>query len=453
MKTIFISCFHPYTSRNILSTDAFDELVKQHDLRIVLFVNAHKKEYIAKIFGRQNVVVEGIDSHAPSRRRSVLIMKRLAKYCLDSDSVRIQRYMKWRFEKKYAYLLMALCAKMVSASPLARRLMRWLDYQVAEKDKYRAYVEKYRPDRVVITDILNERDVEFAQNAHYFGVPVIGMVRSWDNLTLHGLMRIVPEKLLVASEEVKRQAEVLNDCPPETVEIVGVAHYDKYLRGPTMSREQFKKEMGVTEPQKIVLCAPIGDFYITDNTTDPFVLSLLASLDARVIVRFSPTVPVRHLENATPYPNMVFDRPGVNFRGRDIGDQELSFEDDNRLLNELAYSDVVVCGPSTVALDAVFLDRPVIIVNFHPDRRTYYTGIARRYDYDHFKFAIRCGAFRVANSKEELLTLIDEYAKDPARDSEGRERLRRAHCGPRDGKSGLRIARAVINFFSPKNHG
>ncbi len=447
MKTIFLSSFHPYTSRNLLATNALKDLANKNDLRILIFVNAHKKEYITKMFGAPNVIVEGVSLTAPSRRFPTLIMKRLAKYCLNSESVRIQRYMKWRFEKKYGYLLMSGLAAIVSSSRLLRRAMRALDYRVAEKDRFASFFDTYHPDLLVITDILNERDVELAQNARYFKTPIVGMVRSWDNLTLHGLMRILPEKLLVASSEIKRLAQTLDDCPPESVEMVGVAHYDKYFYGPTKSREQFLQEIKLKGNGSMILFAPTGDFYISDNITDSYVVSLLSSLKDEVIVRFSPTVPVKNMDNAEPSSNMVFDRPGVNFRGKDIGDQELSEEDDSRLLNEIMYSDVVICGPSTVALDAVFLDKPVIIIGFHPDERTYYTGIAKRYDFDHFKLAISTGAFRVARSKEELFSLLEAYEKNPKLDAEGRQRLRNLYCGPKDGKSGARIAKVIYDMI------
>lgn len=449
MKTIFISCFHPYTSRNILSTDAFRLLARAQDLRIVLFVHHNKKAYITAHFGGTHTIVEGISFHAPSsKHRTMLVMKRLAKFCLDSNSVRIQRYMKWKFEKRYLYLFLSFVSKAISRSRMLRAFMRALDYYMAEKDRYGGYFQTYDPDAVIITDVLNERDVELAQNARFFGIPIVGMVRSWDNLTLHGLMRFLPDLLLVASEEIKKQAEVLNDCPDEKVKIVGVPHYDKYVQGAKISRQDFFKSTGLDGSRPTVFYAPIGDFYIADNTSDRHVISLLNGIDANVIVRFSPTVPVKDMEHAKPLSvNIYFDRPGVNFSPHTIGDQELSEQDDDLLLHELLYSDVIICGPSTVALDAVFLDKPVIIINFHPEARGYYDGIARRYDYDHFKFAIRCGAFRVANSKEELFSLIKQYKKNSALDAHARAVLRTAYCGPRDGMSGARIARTIIGFL------
>jgi CDP-glycerol glycerophosphotransferase (TagB/SpsB family) len=154
------------------------------------------------------------------------------------------------------------------------------------------------------------------------------------------------------------------------------------------------------------------------------------------------------MAKAAPPPHAIFDRPGINFTKEDIADQELSGEDDDRLLHEILFSEVVICGPSTVALDAVFLDKPVIIANFHPDKRGYYDGIRRRYDYDHFRFAIKCGAFRLASSKEELFSLIRDYRENSSRDAGARAILRRAYCGPSDGRSGERVARAVIGMVS-----
>lgn len=449
MKTIFVSCFHPYTSRNILSTDAFRLLVRAQDLRIVLFVHDNKTAYIKTNFADAHTIVEGISFNAPSSKSwAMLVMKRFAKFCLDSNSVRIQRYMKWKFEKKYVYLFLSFISKAVSHSRMLRACMRAFDYHMAEKDRYGMYFQAYHPDVVIITDVLNERDVELAQNARFFNVPVVGMVRSWDNLTLHGLMRFLPDLLLVASEEIKKQAEVLNDCSDNKVNIVGVAHYDKYVQGAKISREEFFRSAGLNSSRPTIFYAPIGDFYIADNTTDRHIVSLLGGMSANIIVRFSPTVPVKDMEGTLPLSaNVYVDRPGVNFTKQSIGDQELSEQDDDRLLHELLYSDVIICGPSTVALDAVFLDKPVIIINFHPDARGYYDGIARRYDYDHFKFAIDCGAFRLANSKEEFFSLIEQYKKDSSLDAKARAVLRTAYCGPHDGMSGARIARAIVDFL------
>ena len=455
MKTIFIASFHPYTGRNILQTKAFELLKARADLRIVIFVPKYKKEYFDKNFSRPNVIIEGVDFDFPSKRSLSLIMKRIAKYGLFSNSTRLERERKRAMDGRILYYLAtALLAIALSRlgwlSKLKRRVMRRVDYRLSSKDRYRVYFEKYRPDLVWATDIQSERDVELLHNAKFFGIKSVASVRAWDNLTLHGLIRALPGTLLVQAEKIKEQAMMYDDMPPGKIKVVGVAHYDRYLSETSETNEEFLKSLGFSPSKSFILWTPIGDNYLENNDTDPYVFDILGNTDANVLVRFSPTIPVKQMEGAKPFSNMVFDYPGVNFKPGIIGDQEMSEEDDLRLIKEIYFSDVVVGGPTTVALDAVFMDKPVILIGFHPTPKTYLEGILRRYDYDHFKFAIECGAFTVAKSREELLKYIDEFAKNPQAKSREREILRNAYCGPADGKSGERIAEAINKLIYAK---
>ncbi|MEK7090179.1 MAG: hypothetical protein AAB930_01175 [Patescibacteria group bacterium] len=457
MKTIFIASFHPYIARNILATRAFGLLAEQSDLRFVIFCLGYKKEYFEKRFGRENVIIEGVNFDFPSKRLSSFAMKRIAKYGLYSTSTLLERERKKAMDGRLLYylataLLAIALSRLGFVSRLKRRIMRIADYQLSDKDRYRIYFEKYRPDLVWVTDIQSERDVELLHNAKFFGVKTIANVRAWDNLTLHGLIRVLPDLLFAQAEKIKEQAIKYDDMPSEKIRVVGVAHYDRYMAEPHQSKNGFLTSLGfsgiqLSDEKPLILWTPIGDNYLDSNDTDLYTCKVLGSIRANVVARFSPTIPVKQMEDVRPSDNMVFDRPGVNFRPGIIGDQEISEGDDERLIEEIYFSNVVVCGPTTVALDAVFMDKPVILIGFHPRQLSYLGGILRRYDYDHFKFAIECGAFTVAKSREELLKYIDEYARNPQAKSREREILRNAYCGPADGKSGERIAKVVLSML------
>ncbi len=449
MKTIFISSFHPYISRNILATDAFSILVAEPNVRIVLFTFEYKKDYFQKKFGHSNVIIEGIQLPPPSKKFFSLVMKRLAKFGLDSHSVSIERRIKLEREGKFFYFIFAtIIAKFFTNIRLLRTIMRAIDFRVAAPYRFSEYFVRYKPDVVLITDIQNERDVELAHNARYFKIPSIGMVRSWDNLTTHGILRVVPDKLLAPSARVKEQAIKINDVPAERVEVVGISHYDKYAKGPKISREEFFALYDLPIEKKLIFCTVIGDVYIPNNTTDPYVLKLLSSLDVNIIVRFSPTVKVSALDGVKPYPNMRFDRPGVSFFDSKIDDQELGDKDDDNLMHGIYYSDLVVCGPSTIVLDAAFFNKPIVLTGaFHPYKRKYLEG-EHRYDYSHFLPFIACGAGKLPRSSDEFLKAIEKRLKNPALDAEGQECFRRVYCNFRDGKAGERIARAVLALIA-----
>jgi len=441
MKTIFLSSFHGIISRNILSTDALGKLTTHNDIRVVIFVIKDKKDFFKKHFEQNNVIIEPIPFGPPSTNSKFsLIMKRMAKFGLDSASTRIERRAKWKQEGKFLYFLnTSVLAWTMSHLSIARRAMRFLDYHLAVKDRYTSYIKKYQPDLIVVTDVQNERDVELMHAARYSQCPLIGMVRSWDNLTLHGLLRVLPDTLLVTSPRVRDLAITLHDMYPDRVEIIGIPHYDNYLRVQATEKKEFLERMGFNENKKTIFYTPISDYYIAKNDTDPYVLSLLEHLPLQIIVRFPPSLEVKGFEGHVPPENVFFDRPDVRFK-----EGGLNPEDDRNLMHGLAFSDIIVCGPSTIALDAMLFDKPTILINFHPKKLSYLESIARRYDYDHFIFAIKAGACKVAHSKEELFKYIDEYLTYPSRDSEGRQRLRNAYIGPCDGKSGARMANVVL---------
>lgn len=49
---------------------------------------------------------------------------------------------------------------------------------------------------------------------------------------------------------------------------------------------------------------------------------------------------------------MKIERPGVTFRPGAVKEAELSPDDDKRLADSLASSDILITGPSTMAIDA-----------------------------------------------------------------------------------------------------
>lgn len=443
MKTIFISSFHGYISRNILSTDALRMLASRDDIRVAIFVPQEKTDFFVKHFSGPRIQIEGVPFGPPSNYSFwSLLAKRVAKFGLDSSSTRIERRAKWKTEGKLLYFLSAsMLAFFLSRSQILRRLMRLVDYHVSTKKRYAAYFKQYNPDIIFITDMQNERDVELAHNATRLGVKIIGMVRSWDNLTLHGLLRFLPDTLLVTSPAVRDLAIALNDVPASRIEVVGVPHYDKYFSGPDTQKEDYFRNIGFGPAKKTCFWAPISDYYLAKNDIDPYVFQLLGKMPYQVLVRFSPSLEVKALENVPAYSNMKIDRPGLHFSN---AGSEMRREDDEHLMYELAFSDVVICGPSTLVLDAMVYDKPVILVNFHPEPQPYLRSVTRRYDYDHFRAAIESGGVSLARSAQELNNLIEVYIKNPSLNREGRARLCELYIGPLDGKSGERLGQALL---------
>lgn len=446
MKTIFIACFHTLISRNIIGTPVLDILARS-GLKVVVLIPNYKKEYFEKTYPRPNVIFEGVNVGLAVRSRMVRIFKRLVEAMPQTKRASLGRRRDFSGRKKalWRYLLFYWPLGVLGKFPLAVKLVRRLDFHLSPKGRFYELLDKYKPVLVFSTDVQSEHDVALMQDARRRGMRIIGMVRSWDNLTTRHL-RIIPDEFTVHNEIIKKEAIEITGFPAAKITITGIPHYDKYLRGPTKSREDFFREIGADPQKKLIVYVPICDFRLEDNSVDRFLLEILAGFDANIFVRFPPAERVDLRGFAKPL-NMFFDHPGHVFDEKIMGDRDVTPAGDERLANALSFANVVVSGPSTVVIDAALFDRPIILVDFYPrlvkdDERIY------EYGAEHVAPLLKSGGIRLAKSKEEFFDFLNDYLAHPEKDHEGRKRIVAEQCWKTDGQSSQRLAVFILDLLN-----
>ena len=143
---------------------------------------------------------------------------------------------------------------------------------------------------------------------------------------------------------------------------------------------------------------------------------------------------------------MVIHRPGHSFKDSQFTDREIRKEDDDSLIDQIFYSSLVVTGPTSISLDAAFMDKPVIAVDCYPSERDFFQKVYQ-YSYSHLKKLLRTEGVHYAQTKEDLLKQIEIYKKNPAADSEGRTRIRENWFSRADGHAAERVADEVLAFL------
>ena len=451
-KTIFISSFHTLISRNIVRTPVISTLL-ENSCRIVLLVPNSKLEYFEKEFASSTVSVEGVPTGASVRTKRVGILKRLAEALPNTNRAGMGRKLNFTGSKKsfFYYFCFYLPAGFLGKSILAMRLLRQLDYFLSPRGRFYALFEKYKPDLVFSTDVQNEHDVSLMQDARKRNIPVVGMVRSWDNVVTRAF-RSLPETLIVHNDIIKQQAMSLYGVSPDRILVTGIPHYDRYLKGPTEDRTTFFTNTALDETKKTVLFFPLCDYRIVHDTkgsgnvyTDRVLLEALTAFDGNVIVRFPPNETVT-VEGFVKPKNFFYDRPGIGFGREAITTRELTALDDDHLINELVHADIVVCGPSTVAIDAAIFDRPIIFINFSSGSKS--VGRIFEYQSEHIQNLLKTGGARIAENREDLLNYIRQYSAHPSRDASGRRQIVEEQCYKLDGKASSRVADIVLKALA-----
>lgn len=437
MKTIFISSFHILISRNIIGAPFLDLLLAQRDIRVVLIVPDQKKQFFERTFRRERLIVEGVP-RGLNRRDGTLRYLSLASS--RTRSLAIKR----ATELGGSGTWLAWLIGRAWFRPVLRLLNRW----GTPRGRFGPLLDRYRPDVVFATDVQNENDVRLMTEARDRGIRVLGMVRSWDNLTCKGTLRIIPDVLAVNNDIVREEAVRLHGVPRGRIAVVGVPHYDRYPKF-AHSREEFSKAVGLDPEKRFVVFAPTGDRYLAENRVDQTAIELAARALPRnfqLLVRLPPSDSVT-LAGLNIAPNVVIHRPGQQLSRESamFKINELSPEDDEVLRDTLAYGELVITGPSTMAIDAAVFDKPVILVAFDgAGDGGYYGSVRRYYDYDHWRPVIPTGGVRVAKHPDEFRDLIHQYLAHPEHDRAGRAEIVRRECFRLDGASSQRLVDALL---------
>ncbi len=450
MRTIFITSFHPHISRNILSTEVLNILQAQKDLQVVLIVPDYKQKYFEDNFGGGNVIARGVPVFQSTKFYRGVFFKRLAMFLMDTETARLRRRFKYYSDKKILYFWFSNLMGFIGRFFFIRRFFRFLDLQLSPKGFFHTLIDEFKPDFIFSTDPQNDNDVSLMQDARARNLPILGMIRSWDNTTQR-IFRVYPDKMLVGSDILKEELVKWHGYSENKIVVTGNPHYDRYLKAPLKSREGFFKSFGLDLNKKLILYCPVGDLTIhKTNDMDQYVLEVLKEIpNVQILVRFPPDENVR-LVNFVKPDNMIFHRPGHVFSSDKFTDREIRKEDDESLIDQIYYSSLVVTGPTSIALDSCLMDKPVIAVNFYSTERNFFDTVYQ-YHYNHMQKLLSTGGVFGAVSKVDFLKKANEYLMNPALDKEGRAKARDLWFSRADGHSGKRVANAIMDFMKINN--
>jgi hypothetical protein len=246
------------------------------------------------------------------------------------------------------------------------RLARRLEQAIPTSPEVDAYVEAFEPDVVLATGTYRHvsEEVEFLKSARRRGVPAAVFVPSWDNLTNHGSLKFVPERVLVWNEAQVRDAVDLHQIPAERVRATGAHVFDPWFElRPSRTREAFCAEAGLDPAERYLAYLCSSPNIVADGEV-AFVREWIAALRSSkndqvrrlgVLIRPHPSVDERvSWEGVELGPNAaVWPRRGVHPA------VEGTRAD---LFDTMFHSDAVVGINTTAMIEAAILGKSVLTI-------------------------------------------------------------------------------------------
>jgi hypothetical protein len=441
MKTIIIPVFDGTITKNILRTNVFRRLRSIPDLRIVLIPPKGKEDLYKEEFGSAHVIIE--DSALWHQGIWGTFFAGMFLHSIPTNFMRIRQVDWYWHKKKYVHYVGASILRFFGRFSIWRKFLMMLGgVEPISKDVRAAYM-KWDPDVIFAPTMIPSLEVSLMRLARQDGKKIVGMAKSWDNLTSKAFLRIFPDLLIVPNEMGVDEAVNIYHFPRERAIPTGISQYDAYAHPEYLQpREEFLASVGLDSKKRTILYAPAGDWM---NPNDKETLAMILDWidegkieNAQVLLRLHPAYESK-TEELAGRKGLVIERPGKHFGS--LKTYEF-FEDDVRhLASTIAHTDMTISTASTMMVEAAIFDKPDIILGFDGhETLDYWHSVIRYYDREHCVPLVKAGGMRLVKSKDELLSAILSYFADPSQDREGRKKIVELVCYKMDGKAADRTA-------------
>jgi hypothetical protein len=292
--------------------------------------------------------------------------------------------------------------------------------------------------------------------AEQLKIRTASFIFSWDNLASKGRMAANFDYYMVWSELMKTELQQFyTSVKQENIEVVGTPQFEPYvLDRYKVSNEEFVEKFNLDATLKTV-CFSCGD--ISTSRNDELYIETIANAvqngqipNVNFIVRTSPAEDsIRFNDFVSRFPSIKWNYPKWNLsreRHQEIWSQRIpSVEDIKDLRSILTFSDVNINMLSTMSLDFMQFDKPVINVVFGTSENGLYDD-QRFLNYAHINKLVESKATKIAKNPQELISALNLYLENSTLDSQNRQQFNALQIGnPLLGTS-KRIAETLLRW-------
>lgn len=399
-----------------MRSGTLDLLKKQGHKIVILILCDTLPEYIKKEFADDNVELIAVPHKNQTiggiHRRFILFTH----FLINNNTTRVYfSYSRYYINKSAAKIkLYLLGLKIISSIGFLKPLVRWIEkvFFPEKKKEIIAHFEKYKPDLVFSTSITAKLDNIFIKEARRQKVPVVSMTKSWDNAAKM-YYRAIPDYFIVQNDVIREELERLQHFPKDKTFAVGFSQFDWYVKTEIFrTREEHLEKMGLDPKRRVLFFGSQGNWFPYDYRIAEHIHKWIENDElvkpCQLLIRPHFTnIKENPLDKLRNKSHVVFDD---SFHISDV------FSDNWDPLvpeiidfaNTLLYSDMIVMVYSTLALDAVCFDKPLINALFEA---TYQRGkdvTADMGSAEHYNWIFATKGTSVAKSAEELKKQIKQ---------------------------------------------
>lgn len=327
-----------------------------------------------------------------------------------------------------------LVYKLIKKFPIIRKWYRLKEQKYLKSNEAENLIKRLNPKYLVSTYPVSfgESMLLKAGNNNNSTITMIHLL-SWDNITCKGHFPELAQKYIAWGPIMKQEFIEYYKIEPFNIEICGVPHFDIHYE--SKSKPDFKKyiiQLGL-DPDK-----PYLFFGMSSPRFAPKEIEIVEQLSValhnnkfgermQMVVRPHPQNVQGYMADLSWLPRLSklqSKRVGIDYPLLKESKMQWSMEqaDMIKLSQLLVHSKLCINSGSTLCIDALSCNIPVLVSAFDSDSELNYWKSARRLmDFPHLRKLREMGGFVVASSIENLIVEITNFISDPNRDLEKRK--------------------------------
>lgn len=322
-------------------------------------------------------------------------------------------------------------------------------------------IQEIDPGLVISTYPVSFLEAQVLFAAQEQGRATLIHLLSWDNITCKGIFPVTADYYIVWGPIMYEELMTYYQPKPSHVYTCGVAHFDLHIEVKQAPSYEAELEQLGLDPSKPYLFFAMSSPRFAPKEIDIVewiaekVTANLWGPSLQLIVRPHPQNVIGNMADKSwlgrldriqservkvDYPQLVESKVRWSMKKKDMW----------RLSNLLAGCCICLNSGSTVSIDALTLEKPVMLTSFDGGSDLKYWQSARRLiDYPHLKKLVDLDGVDVVRSYDALVHQIQQYLKDPEHKLEQRRKTIEQECFRNDGQSTKRVIAAILDITTP----
>lgn len=340
------------------------------------------------------------------------------------------------------------------------RFTRW-EQEGYYKPHVAELLDSLQLNAIISTRPVDEMEMYLLEAARRLNIHRIFYILSWDNITSKGIFPVLANSYLTWGPIMNEELQEYYGVSEGNMYSTGVTHFDVHaqVNDGILDIPNLLSSIGL-EDNKPYLFFTMSASYFAPNEID-IVEHLARQVELNTFGVEMQLVVRPHMAN------LMADRSDQSWLSRlktlksnrvvvdfpDASNSLLTWYVDKgdmiRLSRLLHGATVCLNSGSTVAIEAIYLNRPVIITAFDTEHWPLWSSARRLRDYLHLQKLFALRACKLVDDLQQMDEAIANYISNPEMDAEARKRAIERECYRNDGRATERFM-AHVNTIMEK---